>query len=99
MLELAFNLLICLAAHCAKVLDKGLLKVAALIRGILLLILNMLDESLTDQGHVVRYFLGGPLVAVTSIGVGSPAGRIAAPLGVRKVELRVALLDHIGDLD
>jgi hypothetical protein len=39
------------------------------------------------------------LVAVTSIGVGSPAGRIAAPLGVRKVELRVALLDHIGDLD
>jgi hypothetical protein len=99
MLELAFNLLICLAAHGAKVLDKGLLKVAALIRGILLLILNMLDESLTDQGHVVRYFLGGPLVAVTSIGVGSPAGRIAAPLGVRKVELRVALLDHIGDLD
>jgi hypothetical protein len=97
-LELTFNLLISLAAHGTKVLDKGLLEVAALIRGILLLILDMLDESLTDQGHVVRYFLGRPLVAVTSIGVGSPTGRIAAPLGVCKVELRVALLDHIGDL-
>ena len=99
MLELTFNLLISLPAHGTKVLDKGLLKVAALIRGILLLILDMLDQSLTDQGHVVRHFLGRPLVAVTSIGDGSPACRIAAPLGVRKVELRVALLDHIGDLD
>ena len=85
MVELAFNLLISLPAHGSKVLDKGLLEVAALIRGIVLLILDMLDESLTDQRHVVRYFLGGPLVAVPSIGVGSPAGRIAAPLGVRKV--------------
>ena len=99
MVELAFNLFISLAAHGTKVLDKGLLKVAALIRGILLLILDMLDESLTDQGHIVRYILGRPLVAVTSIGVGSPAGRIAAPLGVHKVELRVALLDHIGVMD
>jgi len=98
MLELTFNILISLAAHGSKVLDKGLLEVTALIRGILLLILNMLDKSLTDQG-VVRYFLGRPLVAVTSIGVGSPTGWIAAPLGVCKVELRVALLDHVGDLD
>jgi hypothetical protein len=97
--ELTFNLLISLAAHGTKVLDKGLLKVAALIRGILLLILNMLDESVTNQGQVDRYFLNGSLVAVTSIGVNSPTGWIAAPLGVCKVELRVALLDHIGDLD
>ena len=59
----------------------------------------MLDESLINQG-IVRYFVGGGrLMAVTSIGVNSPTSIIAAPLRVCKVELRVALLDHIGDFD
>ena len=97
-LELAFDLLISLAPHGSKVLDKGLLKVATLIRGILLLILNMLDESLTNHG-VARYLLGRSLMAVTSIGVGSPTGSSAGPLRISEIELRVALLDHIGDLD
>jgi hypothetical protein len=42
-LELAFDLLVSCAPHGSKVLDKGLLKIATLIRSILLLILNMLD--------------------------------------------------------
>ena len=98
MLELAFDLLISQAPHGSKVLDKGLLKVAALIGGILLLILNMLDESLTNHG-VVRYLLDRSLMAVASIGVGSRTGINAAPLRISEIELRVALLDHIGDLD
>ena len=58
----------------------------------------MLDESLANHG-VARYLLDRSLMAVTSIGVGSHTGSSAGPLRVSEIELRVALLDHISDLD
>ena len=38
-------------------------------------------------------------MTVTSIGLISSTGIICAPPRISEVELRVALLDHIGDLD
>jgi len=38
-------------------------------------------------------------MAVTSIGVESSIGISAVPLKISEIELRVALLDHICDLD